>query len=127
MRENNTFLVVDDNPLFREVFVDLLKMHFPEKTILEARDGEEACDVAAARHPCLVFMDYRMPGIDGFKATTAIKEENRNTRVMMLTNHNGLEYRAASERAGADCYMNKDVAPGELVRAAKNLIGRTGC
>ncbi len=66
-----TILVVDDVRINRDIIKHFLSDH-PFR-ILEAGDGEEAVWKTMEYHPDLVLMDMKMPGMDGYAATQAIK------------------------------------------------------
>src|SRR5690349_4170865 len=59
-------LVVDDEPLSRQVVARLLSLHPGLELAGEAADGEEALGRIEATKPDVVFLDVQMPGMDGF-------------------------------------------------------------
>jgi len=65
-------LVVDDEPLGRDRVVTLLKMIEDAEVIGECETGNEAIRAISERSPDLVFLDVRMPGLDGFEVLAAL-------------------------------------------------------
>ena len=65
-------LVVDDQTLFREGLVELLKADQRVSLVGQAEDGEQALERIAALLPAVVLMDVRMPRLDGIRATARI-------------------------------------------------------
>lgn len=68
-----TIMIVDDVDFNIEVLKVLINS--PNVTYIEANDGSEALAKLSTHHPDIIFMDIRMPGIDGFEATRIIKNE----------------------------------------------------
>ena len=107
-------LVVDDNEDGCALMVSLLKpMGFDVAT---AADGAAALALVDSWHPDLVFMDWRMPGMDGLAATRAIRSRAAlmQPRVVMLTASAYAEERAEALAAGADEFMRKPVEQDQL-------------
>ena len=79
------FLVVDDQENNRAVLTDLLRILGSET--LAASSGPEAIRIFAEFKPDLVWMDIRMPGMDGIEATRAIKAtpSGRKTKIIAIT------------------------------------------
>ncbi len=72
MSENNTLLVVDDEPRYvRLVQVNLETAGYEVET---AHDGQKAVEHVANEQPDLILMDVMMPIMDGFTATERIRE-----------------------------------------------------
>lgn len=76
MTENNrTILVVDDNNKNRKLLCVILEKS--GYTVKEATNGLEGVECANSIHPDLVLMDYRMPTMNGIKATQIIKSSEK--------------------------------------------------
>jgi two-component system LytT family response regulator len=68
-------LIVDDEPLARDRIREMLKEHPEFEVIAEARNGREAIDAVANRHPDIVFLDVQMPDLDGFDVLQSLNLE----------------------------------------------------
>ena len=68
-------LIVDDVNFNIQVLKRIIKAE--NVTYLEANDGQEALDLLLTETPDLIFMDIRMPGLNGFAATEIIKSDDR--------------------------------------------------
>lgn len=114
-------LVVDDQALIRQAVGDILASVQGIELLGEARDGEEAAELAARLRPDIVLMDIRMPGVDGIEATRRIcaDPELTSTRVLVLTTFEEDEYVVAALRAGASGFLGKGAEPDEIVRAVR--------
>ncbi len=110
-------LLVDDHYVVRMGLRAIIEMEPGLQVVGEADSGAQAIELYRRYKPDVVLMDLRMPGMDGIKATAAIRTEFPSARVIMLTTFDGHEdiHRALS--VGALGYVLKN-APGEdLVRA----------
>jgi DNA-binding NarL/FixJ family response regulator len=85
----------------------------------EAASGEEAVKIALDLEPDVIFMDVRMPGIDGIEATREIRRELPETKVILFTIEDSRAAVAEAIQAGVSGYLLKDAMPEDLVRAAK--------
>jgi DNA-binding NarL/FixJ family response regulator len=113
-------LVADDHSLVRNALAAFLEGIDGIEVVGLARDGEEAVELAAARHPRVVVMDIAMPRMDGVEATHHILETAPDTRVVMLTGLHDRERADAAMRAGAVAYVLKDRDPREIFEAILN-------
>jgi len=99
-------LIVEDNPavrlMMRRVLADLAD------DICECSDGAEALEAYRAAQPDWVLMDIRMPRVNGLTATRQITSYDPAARVVIVTNHNEAELRAAATAAGACGYVLKE-------------------
>lgn len=115
-------LLADDHELFRAGLRALLTDIAGVVIVGEARDGEEAVQLAAATAPDLVFVDIAMPVMNGIVATEKIKSARSATRVIVLSMHLNADYIRRALSAGADGYIVKDSAPAELKIAVQAMM-----
>jgi len=100
-------LVVDDRRDNRQLLVELLtSVNFEVK---EAINGKEAVDIWKSWQPDLIWMDMRMPIMDGYEATKTIKSllKDRQTKIIALTASSFEEQKAIVLAAGCDDFVRK--------------------
>ena len=68
-----TVLIVDDQPIYRSALADLLEIVGGYRVVDSAATAEEAIDAVRRSPVDLVFMDLRLPGMDGLAATRQIR------------------------------------------------------
>jgi len=107
---NIDVLLVDDSPVFRESFRELLDRHFPELMVEEATNIAEAWRKLDESRPHLVFSDISLQDEDGFDFIMQIRKAYPNMVLAVITGHDGLEYREAAYARGADCFVPKNTA-----------------
>jgi len=101
-------LIVEDNRIFREAFKKGLPDCFPSMVIEEAANGDEALQKIKGGPPRLVFMDIRLPGVNGLQLTQKVKEEFPNINIAIMTDYDLPEYRQAAVQYGADRFFVKN-------------------
>ncbi len=107
-------LVVDDEPLNRELLEDLLApLGYEVET---AQDGEEALRAVRDSPPDVVLLDVMMPGMDGFQVARRLKsgEETRPIPIVMVTSLTEVADRVRALEAGAGDFLTKPVDKAEL-------------
>ncbi len=120
-------LIADDNPAAREILAEALS------DIITSVDavGSGAEAVAAVRQNDadspydLIFMDWKMPGMDGLEAAGAIKQNNqlkKQPAIVMVTAFGREEVREESEKLGIDGFLVKPVTRSILVDTLVNLF-----
>ena len=97
--------IVDDSPNMREAIKSVLDAFSAE--FIESGDGDEAVSQYAQHKPDLVIMDIRMDRMDGIAATRAIRSQSPHARVVMVTQYDDNDLRAAAREAGAEGYVLK--------------------
>ena len=110
-------LVADDHALVRDALCAFLRGVEGIEVVGQARDGQEAVELAAQLHPRVVVMDVSMPRMDGVEATHEIMSAAPDTRVVILTGHADRERAEAALRAGAVAYVLKDRDANEIFDA----------
>ncbi|MBE9576059.1 PAS domain S-box protein [Flavobacterium proteolyticum] len=80
-----SILIVDDNKINMLLTKTLIQNKVPNSIIYEARNGQEAVDLALEKNPDIIFMDIQMPIMNGYEATTEIRKTNRKTIIIAIT------------------------------------------
>jgi DNA-binding NarL/FixJ family response regulator len=116
-------MIVDDHPVTREGLRTALELSDGAVVVVgEAASGEEAIELARSLSPDVVFMDVRMPGIDGIEATRRIREASSDTKVILITIDESRGAIAEAIQAGVSGYLLKDASADALVDAARNAL-----
>jgi DNA-binding NarL/FixJ family response regulator len=119
--ELTRIVIVDDHALAREGLQDMLADEPGIEVVGEASNGQEALLQCSRLHPDLVFMDVRMPEMDGLAATWEIKQRYPGIIVMIMTMHENPDYLLEALKAGAAGYVLKDAPREEVVGAVRRV------
>ncbi len=99
-------MIVDDHAAFRRVAKSLLQPLIAEW--VECKDGHEAVRRYPQAQPDLVLMDIAMKPLDGLRASAQIKARFPDARIVMLTQYDEADLRAAAREVGAIAYLLKE-------------------
>jgi two-component system response regulator ResD len=116
-----TVLIVDDEPIVREVVADYLRKD--GFRVESAADGPEALSRFAAARPDLVLLDLMLPGIDGLEVCRRIRTTS-NVPIIMVTAKSEETDTIIGLGVGADDYIAKPFSPRELVARVKAVLRR---
>lgn len=115
-----TAVIADDERLMREQIASRLREAWPELEIVgEASNGREAVALARAREPDIVFLDIRMPGMDGIEAARALAGQ---AHVVFVTAYD--EYAVTAFEQGAVDYLLKPADPERVATTCQRLRAR---
>lgn len=115
-----TAVIADDERLMREQIIDRLKEAWPELQIVgEASNGNEAIAIVQSEEPDIVFLDIRMPGMDGIQAARALAGR---VHVVFVTAHD--EYAISAFEHGAIDYLLKPPEPQRVALTCERLRAR---
>jgi DNA-binding response OmpR family regulator len=117
-----TVLVVDDEPIVRDVIVRYLRRDGFET--LEAGDGDRARELIETADPTLVVLDVMLPGIDGLELCRWIRSRS-DLPVIMLTARGEEADRIVGLELGADDYVTKPFSPRELAARVRTVLRRS--
>jgi DNA-binding response OmpR family regulator len=118
-----TVLVVDDEPIVRDVIVRYLKRD--GFATLEAGDGDRARELIEADAPELVVLDIMLPGTDGLELCRWIRGRS-DLPVILLTARGEEADRIVGLELGADDYVTKPFSPRELAARVRTVLRRSG-
>jgi DNA-binding response OmpR family regulator len=116
-------LVVDDEPIVRDVVVRYLRREGFET--LEAGDGLQAQELLLSHEPSLVVLDLMLPGMDGLQLCQWIRARS-DLPVIMLTARTEEADRIVGLELGADDYVTKPFSPRELAARVRTVLRRSG-
>jgi PAS domain S-box-containing protein len=114
-------LVVDDEEGPREAIRMILK---PRYQVFTAGSGDEVLAVLAGLRPDIIFMDVKMPRMDGVQLLERVKAVDPGVEVVMITAYASLDTVQRAMRFGALDYLVKPFAPRELQDAAERALVR---
>jgi DNA-binding NarL/FixJ family response regulator len=116
-----TCLIVDDHEVVREGIRISLSNAPHIRVVGEASDGEAAVALAERRHPQVVIMDVRMPGMDGLEATKLMTERVPESAVLIFTAYSERSLMGRGLESGAKGYILKEAPRETLVRAIEKV------
>lgn len=107
-------LIVDDSKSARLFLARVLEKY--DIDVDSAESAEAAIDYLASNRPDVIFMDHLMPGMDGFQAVQAIKNDPRTATIpiMMYTSQEGELYLGQARALGAVGVLPKQIKPADV-------------
>ena len=117
-----TILIVDDEPIVREVVVRYLTRD--GHVTVEAASGDEARAILLESSPDLVVLDVMLPGTDGLELCRWVRGRS-DLPVILLTARGEESDRIVGLELGADDYVTKPFSPRELAARVRTVLRRT--
>lgn len=117
-------LVVDDDPVLRQLLADYLNKHGFDALL--APDARNLAALIQRFSPELVVLDRMMPGGDGAEALRTLRAQGEDIPVILLTARDESVDRIIGLEAGADDYVGKPVDPRELLARIQAVLRRKG-
>jgi two-component system, cell cycle response regulator DivK len=121
---NKTILIVDDDMKNRKLLKYILD--YAGYNTLEVADGESALAEIKKSLPALIFMDYRLPGIDGIAASKSLKSEEKTAQIpiiMVTASAMGGDKERILKESGCEAYISKPINIHEILEVVKKYIG----
>jgi CheY-like chemotaxis protein len=119
---NKAILIVDDEKNIRLTMSEsLAPLGIPIQT---AADGREALGKLREGTFSLVFLDLRMPGMDGMETLRQIKNDWPKIRVIIITAHGTIESAVEAMKLGAVDFIQKPFSPKEIRELATLVLER---
>ena len=117
-------VVVDDSPVVLKALSSFLQRLNGFELVGTATDGCHAVRRVVELEPDLVLMDLQLPGMNGLEATRQIKARSQAPAVIMVTEDDTPECRAAASAAGTDGFVAKENMSTQLRAAIHELFPR---
>ncbi|HSU52116.1 MAG TPA: response regulator transcription factor [Segetibacter sp.] len=115
-------LIADDHTIVRKGIIQILLKEFPTALIEEASTAEELIEKSLNSTWDIVISDISMPGRSGLEALHQIKISKPALPVLILSMHAEEQYAIRVLKAGASGYLNKEVAPAQLIKAISQIL-----
>jgi two-component system response regulator YesN len=115
-------LIVDDEAIERKGLRKISMDAFPNLIIEEAENGRTAILKAEEFRPDIVFMDIKMPGIDGVEAANEIKKMDQSVHIIMVSAFDTFEYARQVMRIGVKNYLLKPYTREEVIEPLKKAL-----
>lgn len=122
MKTKPSILIVEDDVALNEAYVTILQTAY--ETVGTAFNGEEALHVADQQNPDIIFLDLRMPVMDGigFLENYKPKENHPDVHIVVFSNYDMQAEVDKAYELGAERYVLKAWAsPKELLKIVKDL------
>ncbi len=114
-------LVIEDSVEIRQLLIDLVLQPGGYRTIVAA-DGEEGLRLALQESPDLIILDMQLPRMDGLQLLRALREQQADAPVIVVSIHESAETVAQVFRLGASDYIVKPFAPQEMQEAIRRAL-----
>ncbi len=118
---NEKILVVDDEANVRLVLSEMLE---DEYVVLTAGNGEEAIEKVEREKPDLLFLDLKMPGMDGLGVMKKVKEIRPDLPIIILSAVEEIKTVVTTLHLGADDYLLKPSSVYEIKRAIRETLNK---
>ncbi len=115
-------LLVDDEELIRDRMSRLLELDGYET--FGAENGPAGLEICYKEKPDIALVDVKMPGMNGIEVLRKIKEKTKETEVIIITGHGGVDTAIEALREGAFSYVTKPVEYDELEIEIKRALER---
>ncbi len=119
-------LIADDNADTILLLRRIIGRSGTECEYIDAPGGREALRLASERVPDLIFLDMKMPDMDGYEAAAALKtnESTKHIPVIAVTAQAMLGDKERALAAGCDEYLTKPVDPQMLIETLKKYLSK---
>lgn len=116
-------LIVDDEAIERTGLKLILNKAFDGQVFIEEADtGQKAIEKAYAYMPDVVFMDMKMPGLDGIEAIIEIQKFASSAKIIIVSAYDSFEYAQKAVAVGAFKYLLKPVKRKDILSCVNELI-----
>jgi two-component system nitrate/nitrite response regulator NarL len=112
-------LVAEDHPLYRKGLVESIDAREELELVGEAVDGKQALEAVGSTQPDVVVLDVRLPELDGIEVLRKLKEQEVETRVLLLSAHTDGDLVYDAFELGAAGYLSKDALGDEVCDAVE--------
>src|SRR5579884_2138114 len=114
-------VIADDHPIVRDGLKKLLLLEDDFEVVGEAGDGREVLDKVQELDPDVLLLVLRMPNLDGLSALQALQQNNKRTRVIVLTASEDKNEFVQAMKLGCSGIVLKQTAPDLIVKSIRKV------
>ena len=114
-------LIINDHPLMRRGIQQLVELEEGFEVVGGAGNGSEGINLALQTSPDLIILDLNMKGLSGLDTLKALRAEDVDARIVILTVSDAKNDIFTLIDAGADGYLLKDTEPDTLLSQLKRI------
>jgi CheY-like chemotaxis protein len=116
-------LIVDDSPTVRSVVHKVLQASRFKLETQQAEDGSAAVELAKKKRFDIVFLDYQMPGMDGFETFAALKRSHPDIKVVMMTGARDVRVEDRARGQGVHDFLYKPFFAKDIDAVLNKMFG----
>jgi len=117
-------MIVDDEAMVRSYIKQvIMREQLPVELVIEADNGLDAISFSKKHNPDLIFMDIRIPELDGIRAADKILQLKPAPQIVIISAYDDFEYARGAFRLGVSDYLVKPVRPNEIADVIKKVAG----
>ena len=113
-------LVVDDEPAIRDSLKMILEYEGYE--VMQAATGEEGVKLIEREAPDLVFLDIKMPGMDGLEVLQKLRHMVETVPIVVISGHADISTAVEATRLGAFDFIEKPLASERVLVTVRNAV-----
>lgn len=114
-------MLVDDHPMVQDGLSACLSFYDDIAIVGNCGDGSAVLEIAKQCQPDVILMDISMPKLNGLEATEIISEALTDTKILIFSMHESVEFVTNAVQAGASGYILKDTNSEEVYQAIKSV------
>lgn len=115
-------MLVDDEKLERDVLTYLVEKNCPDLQVVgQTGNGLEAISLANELQPDIIFLDIKMPTINGLEVAKKIKNKLKKVKIVITTAYEEFSFAQEAVKIGVTDYLLKPVRPKEIIRILQTL------
>ena len=120
LKRNGVVLIVDDDEVTRTSLVDILRLE--EYRVHAVASGEDALAFLREEKVDLIFLDIKLPGIDGLEVLRVVSQQAPDIAVILLTAYGTVESAVVALRHHAFDYLIKPVSPQQALDSTQRAL-----
>ncbi|HEB62119.1 MAG TPA: response regulator transcription factor [Bacteroidetes bacterium] len=122
MKHKLKFLIVDDHEIFRKSLMMTIKRLFPDSMFNEAGNGLEFLEIIKKEDFDLIFMDMKMPGMNGIEATKIAMKKLPQLKILGISMFSNDEISDGFFQAGSKGFIEKGGSQEEIKYASEKIL-----